>query len=171
MILFRIFFIFSLFVLSACGGGDGASSSSSSLSTNGGEINCGEMSVMECDLFKKINEQRRINGVAPLSARTQCIRMAQSHSDDMTTNNFFSHDSPTQGSFANRSMTFQVGGARGENISMGYSDLDDVVLRWMNSPGHRGNILNASYQFGGIGISQNSQGPYNYTQVFSSACN
>lgn len=167
----RIFFIFSLFILSACGGGDSPSTSNSSLSLDGDSASCGEMTVTECDLFQKINQQRQLNGVAPISARNNCVRMARSHSDDMAANNFFSHTSPINGSFSTRSTTFAVAGTRGENISFGNSDLDDAVLRWMNSAGHRANILNSSYTFGGIGASQNSQGQYYYTQVFSSECN
>jgi uncharacterized protein YkwD len=122
---------------------------------------------MECELFEKINDQRIMNGVSALRISNNFAAMAQSHSDDMATNDFFSHTSPYQGSFTTRAAAFNVRGTIGENIAGGSSDLDRIVNNWMNSSGHRANILNNRYLYTGIGVAQRSSGGYYYTQVFS----
>lgn len=167
----RIVLLLPLLILSSCGSGDSSSAGTNSASSVDGDPNvCGGMMTTECDLFNKINQQRQLNGVSPIIPRVQCVAMAQAHSKDMFINNFFSHTSPTNGTFATRTDVFGVGGTSGENISFGSADLDNAVSRWMNSSGHRANILNVAFTYGGIGISQNSNGQYYYTQVFSSDC-
>ncbi|MES2856544.1 MAG: CAP domain-containing protein, partial [Bdellovibrionota bacterium] len=71
----------------------------------------------------------------------ECQMMAQMHAADMAQNEFFSHTSPTSGSFSHRAQSFEIGGYRAENIAMGRAPLE-AVRGWMNSRGHFKNIMN-----------------------------
>lgn len=128
---------------------------------------CGTMTGTACEVFQNINKQRVNNGRAALKPLTNCERMAQSHAEDMAKNNFFSHTSPTKGSFSRRASTFGVTGSRGENIAYGYS-ASSVVSAWMNSSGHRANILNSNYRSSGVGVAVSRSGRPYYVQCFSS---
>ena len=118
----------------------------------------------ETEVIRLVNEIRRENGLNPLTANWELSRVARYKSQDMADNRYFSHTSPTYGS------PFQMIKAFGlsyrtaeENIAMGYSTPQAVVDGWMNSSGHRANILNASYTQ--IGVGYVAQGHY-WTQMF-----
>ena len=85
--------------------------------------------------------------------------MAHEKSRDMSANNYFSHTSPTYGSpfdmMKKYGITYRYAG---ENIAMGQQTPEEVVKAWMNSAGHRANILNANYNY--IGVGYVSQGNY-----------
>ena len=90
--------------------------------------------------------------------------MARYKSQDMADNRYFSHTSPTYGSPFQMIKAFGLSyRTAGENIAMGYSTPQAVVDGWMNSSGHRANILNASYTQ--IGVGYVVQGHY-WTQMF-----
>ncbi|MGV9632530.1 CAP domain-containing protein, partial [Streptomyces sp. NPDC003487] len=94
---------------------------------------------------------------------------AQAHSDDMAARDYFDHVSP-DGTDPGKRIT--AAGYRwstyGENIAKGQQTADSVMTSWMNSPGHRANILNCSFKNIGIGIHDGSGGPW-WTQDFGSA--
>ena len=118
----------------------------------------------EAEVIRLVNEIRRQNGLQPLTANWELSRVARYKSQDMRDNGYFSHTSPTYGSPFQMIKAFGLSyRAAGENIARGYSTPQAVVNGWMNSSGHRANILNASYTQ--IGVGYVSQGSY-WTQMF-----
>jgi uncharacterized YkwD family protein len=110
------------------------------------------------------NEQRRINGLAPLQIDTQLSDVAQMKSQDMQSNGYFSHTSPTYGSPFDMMRDFGVSyRTAGENIAQGQRTPQEVVNAWMNSAGHRRNILNGNFTH--IGVGYESSGNH-WTQMF-----
>ncbi|MFI8962593.1 sigma-70 family RNA polymerase sigma factor [Streptomyces sp. NPDC053493] len=112
-----------------------------------------------------VNSERAQAGCGPLTENALLTRAAQGHSDDMAARNFFDHTNP-DGDGPGERVT--AAGYRwstyGENIAMGQRTPAEVMESWMNSPGHRANILNCSFKEIGIGI-HSAGGPY-WTQVF-----
>lgn len=118
----------------------------------------------EAEVIRLVNEIRRGNGLNPLTANWELSRVARYKSQDMADNRYFSHTSPTYGSPFQMIKAFGLSyRTAGENIAMGYSTPQAVVDGWMNSSGHRANILNASYTQ--IGVGYVVQGHY-WTQMF-----
>lgn len=118
----------------------------------------------ETEVIRLVNEIRRENGLNPLTANWELSRVARYKSQDMADNRYFSHTSPTYGSPFQMIKAFGLSyRTAGENIAMGYSTPQAVVDGWMNSSGHRANILNASYTQ--IGVGYVVQGHY-WTQMF-----
>jgi uncharacterized protein YkwD len=107
-----------------------------------------------------VNEQRTRRGLTPLVANAQLTTAAQRHSDDMVARKYFSHTSADGRMFSQRiSAAGYLTGARsyslGENIAWGSGSLgtpQKIVAGWMNSAGHRANILNASFRDSGVGV-------------------
>ncbi|MGE4485480.1 MAG: CAP domain-containing protein, partial [Oscillospiraceae bacterium] len=111
-----------------------------------------------------VNEQREANGLAPLTLSSELSNVARAKSQDMHDNNYFSHTSPTYGSPFDMLKAFGISyRAAGENIAMGYATPEAVVNGWMNSAGHRANILNSAYTQ--IGVGYVADGNY-WTQEF-----
>jgi uncharacterized YkwD family protein/spore coat assembly protein SafA len=115
------------------------------------------------------NEERAKNGLSPLTWNWQVARVARYKSSDMRNKNYFSHQSPTYGSPFSMLESFGVSyRSAGENIAAGQATPEEVVKAWMNSEGHRKNILNPGYTEIGVGyISGGSYGHY-WTQMFIS---
>ncbi|NLH01700.1 MAG: secretion protein [Clostridiales bacterium] len=111
-----------------------------------------------------VNQQRAANGLAPLTLSTALSNAARAKSQDMHDKKYFSHNSPTYGSPFDMLKSFGISyRTAGENIAMGYTTPEAVMNAWMNSPGHRANILNASYTK--IGVGYVADGNY-WTQEF-----
>ena len=111
-----------------------------------------------------VNQQRAANGLSPLTLSTELSNVARVKSQDMHDNQYFSHTSPTYGSPFDMLKTFGISyRAAGENIAMGYATPEAVMDAWMNSAGHRANILNSSYTQ--IGVGYVADGNY-WTQEF-----
>ena len=116
------------------------------------ETNLGAMSQLEQAACELINEQRVKNGLKPLTISEELSVKARVKSTDMLENNYFSHNSPTYGSpFALMKSLGITYRSAAENIAMGYKTAEAVVNAWMNSPGHRANILSSNYTSMGIG--------------------
>ncbi|MBY0121266.1 SCP-like extracellular protein [Bacillus sp. S/N-304-OC-R1] len=110
------------------------------------------------------NAQRRQNGLPDLKADAQLCGVAQKKSEDMQQKHYFSHTSPTYGSPFDMMRDFGVTyKSAGENIAQGQPTPQEVVQAWMNSEGHRKNILSNNFTNIGIGYDQN--GNY-WTQMF-----
>ena len=110
------------------------------------------------------NQQRAKNGLPALKADTQLSGVAQKKSQDMAQNNYFSHTSPTYGSPFDMMRDFGVSyKSAGENIAQGQRTPQEVVNAWMNSEGHRKNIL--SNNFTHIGVGYVTDG-HHWTQMF-----
>ncbi len=106
----------------------------------------------EDEVIRLVNDIRRERGLKELSYDWQLSRVARYKSEDMAKNNYFSHRSPTYGSPFDMLKSFGISyRSAGENIAKGYKTPSAVVNGWMNSSGHRANILNASYTHIGVG--------------------
>ena len=118
----------------------------------------------EQQVIDLVNRIRAEYGLSPLTANWQLSRVARYKSQDMADNRYFSHNSPTYGSPFQMMKQFGITyRTAGENIASGYSTAQAVVNAWMNSEGHRANILNASYTQ--IGVGYVASGNY-WTQMF-----
>ena len=118
----------------------------------------------ETEVVHLVNEIRVSNGLKPLTQDWQLSRVARYKSQDMKDLSYFSHTSPTYGTPFEMMKSFGITyRTAGENIAKGYSTPKAVVDAWMNSPGHRANILNSSYTHIGVGYVAN--GNY-WTQMF-----
>lgn len=103
-----------------------------------------------------VNQARASNGLPPVTANWELSRVARYKSQDMADRGYFSHTSPTYGTPFEMLKSFGISyRSAGENIAMGYSTPAAVMKGWMNSPGHRANILGASYTQIGIGYVAN----------------
>ena len=111
-----------------------------------------------------VNEVRAQYGLNKLTANWQLSRVARYKSQDMHDNGYFSHTSPVYGSPFDMIKNFGISyRTAGENIARGQRTPQEVMNDWMNSSGHRANILNAS--FTQIGVGYVSDGNY-WTQMF-----
>ncbi|MFC7687154.1 CAP domain-containing protein [Ureibacillus sp. GCM10028918] len=122
------------------------------------------VSAFETKVVKLTNAERAKQGLAPLKTYAPLMKVAHAKSQDMASNNYFSHTSPTYGSPFDQikaaGITYR---AAGENIAQGQRTPEEVVQAWMNSEGHRANILNGSYTHIGVGYVED--GNY-WTQQF-----
>ncbi|MCZ4611269.1 CAP domain-containing protein, partial [Streptomyces sp. Lzd4kr] len=113
-----------------------------------------------------VNKERANAGCGPLEEDSLLNKSAQGHSDDMAARDFFDHTNPDG---ADPGQRITAAGYRwstyGENIAMGQQTPAAVMESWMNSPGHRANILNCSFKDIGVGIHNGPGGPW-WTQNF-----
>ncbi|PKM63217.1 MAG: hypothetical protein CVU97_01405 [Firmicutes bacterium HGW-Firmicutes-21] len=122
------------------------------------------ISSYEKQVIDLVNNIRAKNGLNRLTANWELSRVARYKSQDMHDKRYFSHTSPTYGSPFNMITAFGISyRTAGENIAKGYSTPQAVVDGWMNSSGHRANILNSAYTQ--IGVGYVSDGNY-WTQMF-----
>lgn len=123
-----------------------------------------QISAYEQKVIDLTNQERSKNGLKPLILDTELSKVAREKSKDMQGNGYFSHTSPTYGSPFDMMKKFGISyKAAGENIAMGQRTPEEVVQAWMNSEGHRKNILNASFTH--IGVGHIAEGNY-WTQMF-----
>ncbi len=116
------------------------------------------------------NAQRARYGVSALSQDNKLMQLCKMKSQDMAYRNYFSHNSPVYGSAFNMMKTYGVRFvAAAENIAEGQKTPDAVVTSWMNSAGHRANILNKLYKQIGVGIATDRYGRLVWTQMFIKA--
>lgn len=129
-------------------------------------IPTGDSSVLnyEGEVVRLVNEARAKNGLKELTHNWELSRVARYKSQDMKDKGYFSHTSPTYGSPFQMIRNFGISyKTAGENIARGQKTPADVVNAWMNSSGHRANILNPSFTEIGVGYVAN--GNY-WTQMF-----
>ncbi|MBE6972682.1 MAG: SafA/ExsA family spore coat assembly protein [Ruminococcaceae bacterium] len=120
--------------------------------------------AFEKEVIRLVNEERAKNGLKALAANWELSRVARYKSQDMVDNRYFSHTSPTYGTPFQMIKAFGLTyRTAGENIAYGQRTPQAVVSAWMNSSGHRANILHASYTQ--IGVGYVSSGHY-WTQMF-----
>ncbi|RKL68485.1 hypothetical protein CR203_00040 [Salipaludibacillus neizhouensis] len=127
-----------------------------------------QLSQFEQEVVRLTNIERENQGLSPLQIDNQVSKVARIKSEDMRDQNYFSHQSPTHGSPFDMLKNYGVSyrGA-GENIAAGQSTPQQVVQGWMNSQGHRENILKSSFTHIGVGhVEGGSYGHY-WTQMFT----
>lgn len=124
------------------------------------------MSADEQEVFNLINQQRANNGLSALKVDSEVQRVARIKAQDMVNNNYFSHNSPTYGSPFDMLNSFKISyKTAGENIA-GNSSNSGAVTAWMNSSGHKANILNSSFNYTGIGVVSGSKYGKIFVQMF-----
>lgn len=123
-----------------------------------------EGQAVEQEVVRLVNVERAKAGLPALKSDWELARVAQAKSQDMHDKRYFDHTSPTYGTpfnmIKNYGITYK---SAGENIAQGQKTAAQVVSAWMNSPGHRANILNKSYTH--IGVGYVADGNY-WSQMF-----
>ncbi|MBR6505120.1 MAG: SH3 domain-containing protein [Clostridia bacterium] len=151
---------------SGSGSGSGSSSGSNSSSNTGGNTSNSTLSKDEQEVFDLINKQRTQNGLPALKIDDEVQNVARIKAQDMVNNNYFSHTSPTYGSPFDMLKSFGVSyKSAGENIA-GNSSNSGAVNAWMNSSGHKANILSNNYNYTGIGVVSSPKYGKMYVQMF-----
>jgi len=126
-----------------------------------------DIKSQENEVIRLVNVERAKYGLPALKANWQLSRVARYKSQDMVDKGYFSHTSPTYGSPFKMMEAFGIKfSAAGENIAMGMRTPAEVMNAWMNSPGHRNNILNNSFNEIGVGLAKDSKGRQYWTQMF-----
>jgi len=127
----------------------------------------GSYSAFQKKVVELVNQERAKNGLKPLTMNSNLNKTATLKSQDMAKLNYFDHTSPTYGSPFNMMRNYGISyRTAGENIAMGQTTPEQVMQGWMNSPGHRANILNPSFTQIGVGVAKNSSGTLYWTQQF-----
>lgn len=133
---------------------------------NQGNENVGEISQMEKEVVLLVNQARSNYGLKPLKIDYSVSKVARLKSEDMKKKLYFSHTSPTYGSPFDMLKQFGISYKRaGENIAKGQKTPKDVVNAWLNSEGHRANILSKNFTHIGVGVAKKGNTPY-WTQLF-----
>lgn len=129
--------------------------------------NINEIKTVEAEVIRLTNLERVKNGLPELKSNWELSRVARYKSADMRDNKYFGHTSPVYGGPFQMISDFGIWySAAGENIAKGYASAAAVVQGWMNSSGHRANILNAGYTHIGVGLAIDSYGTKTWTQMF-----
>ena len=140
--------------------------SSGSDSSNTGNSNTNIMSSDEKEVLDLINKQRTANGLSALKVDNEVQRVAKIKAQDMVNSGYFAHNSPTYGTPFEMLKSFKVSyKTAGENIA-GNSSNNGAVNAWMNSSGHKANILNSSFTHTGIGVVTSPKYGKVYVQMF-----
>ncbi|WP_333763813.1 CAP domain-containing protein [Streptomyces sp. IBSBF 2390] len=119
----------------------------------------------EAEVLKLVNEERAKVGCSALAANSSLARLAGAFSDDMAARDFFDHTDPDGATPWDRAAKAGITDLGGENIARGQATAAAVMEAWMNSPGHRANILNCDYKTLGVGVHLGPGGPW-WTQDF-----
>ena len=123
-----------------------------------------EQQAVEEQVASLVNKERAKEGLAPLTIDWELARVAKYKSQDMNDKNYFSHTSPTYGSPFDMMKNFGISyNAAGENIAQGQTSAAQVMEAWMNSSGHRANIMDAKFTHIGVGYVEDGN---HWTQMF-----
>ncbi|MGL5756874.1 MAG: CAP domain-containing protein [Paraclostridium sp.] len=126
----------------------------------------GNFASFQQEVLSLVNVERTNRGLQPLKFSSELSKVATLKSQDMIDKNYFDHTSPTYGSPFDMMKQFGISyNAAGENIAMGQETPKEVMNSWMNSSGHRKNILNPDFTELGVGIASNGSSLY-WTQMF-----
>ncbi|MET9733949.1 CAP domain-containing protein [Streptomyces sp. NPDC006458] len=119
----------------------------------------------EAEVLRLVNVERQNAGCTPLAANSALAGLARVFSEDMAQRGFFDHTDPDGASPWERAEKLGIIDLGGENIARGQTDAAAVMQAWMNSPGHRANILNCDFKALGVGVHYGDGGPW-WTQDF-----
>src|SRR5690606_33499239 len=123
--------------------------------------------ALENEVVRLTNAERAEGGCGPLKHDARLRKAAYGHSADMAENDYFDHDSLDGRDMADRIRAAGFSGsAMAENIAMGQRTAAEVVQGWMNSDGHRRNIMDCTYTHIGVGAAKDAQGRIYWTQNF-----
>ncbi|WP_258904414.1 CAP domain-containing protein [Actinokineospora sp. UTMC 2448] len=119
--------------------------------------------TVDAEVLAIVNDERAENGCAPVKLDARLAAAGQGHSEDMAEKDYFSHTSLDGRTFVDRAKAEGYRSPGAENIARGQRTPEQVMDAWMNSPGHRANILNCDLKTMGIGLETDG---YYWTQVF-----
>ncbi|GAA3778643.1 CAP domain-containing protein [Streptomyces phyllanthi] len=119
----------------------------------------------EAEVLRLVNVEREKAGCSPVAANSALADLAGAFSDDMAKRGFFDHTDPEGNTPWDRAAALGITDLGGENIARGQATAEAVMEAWMNSPGHRANILNCDFKTLGVGVSLGQGGPW-WTQDF-----
>ncbi|MFJ7509061.1 CAP domain-containing protein [Peribacillus simplex] len=137
------------------------------LPTSNHTVNREESQSVEQQVLSLVNEERSKSGLPSLKMDTAISNVAILKSEDMRDSNYFNHTSPRYGSPFDMMKSFGISYKyAGENIAAGQPSADAVMKSWMNSPGHKANILNKNYTHIGIGHVTGGKYTHYWTQQF-----
>ncbi|MFC7992713.1 CAP domain-containing protein [Streptomyces pilosus] len=117
------------------------------------------------EVLRLVNAERAKVGCSPVTASSALTDLATAFSDDMARRAFFDHTDPDGDTPWDRAKAAGVSGLGGENIARGQADAEAVMQAWMDSPGHKANILNCDFKTLGVGVHMGPGGPW-WTQNF-----
>lgn len=134
---------------------------------NSGGSNQGNIGAYQQQVVDLVNKERAAVGLPALKVNNKLASVAEKKAEDMRDRNYFSHTSPTYGSPFDMMRQFGVSySSAGENIAKGQKSPQSVMNGWMNSQGHKDNILNSSYTEIGVGYVTDSNGNTYWVQMF-----
>jgi uncharacterized YkwD family protein len=126
-----------------------------------------DISSEENKVLELVNRERGKKGLQMLKGNSELTRVARKKCQDMINKNYFAHQSPTYGSpFQMMEAEGIRFSAAGENIAKGQRTAEEVMSAWMNSPGHRSNIMSPVYTELGVGMAKDKNGNIYWTQLF-----
>lgn len=117
-------------------------------------------------VLKIANEHRAKAGKHPLKISPKICRLAEVRAKELVRK--FSHTRPDGRSCFSILNANRIGGAKGENIAAGQRTPQSVMNSWMNSPGHRANIMSGSFRKLGVGMYKDKNGKRYWVQLFTS---
>ncbi|WP_229074441.1 CAP domain-containing protein [Actinoplanes sp. DH11] len=135
---------------------------------SGGGNDSGASNSVTAEVVRLVNAERQKAGCSGLESESRLDAAAQKHSELQAEQNSMSHQLPGEASMGDR---VTAEGYRwrsvGENVAAGYPSAASVMDGWMNSPGHKANILNCGYEEIGVGLAKSSSGTQYWTQNFA----
>ena len=124
---------------------------------------------IEQQVVNLVNAERAKAGLKPLKADWELARVARFKSEDMRDNRYFDHNSPIYGTPFQMMKSFGINyRSAGENIAAGQTTAESVMKSWMNSPGHKKNILSPTFTHIGVGYAKGGSYGHYWTQQFMS---
>ncbi|MFI9288792.1 CAP domain-containing protein [Streptomyces werraensis] len=117
------------------------------------------------EVLRLVNAERAKVGCSPVTADGPLTALATAFSDDMAGRGFFDHTDPDGDTPWDRAQAAGISNLGGENIARGQADAEAVMQAWMDSPGHKANILNCDFKTLGVGVHLGPGGPW-WTQNF-----
>lgn len=131
----------------------------------GGTVEISAVAQVEAEVLKLVNEERVAAGCSPVAANSALSKLARSFSQDMASRGYFDHTDPDGDTPWDRAASLGIPDLGGENIARGQATAEAVMNAWMNSPGHKANILNCDFKTLGVGVHLGDGGPW-WTQDF-----
>ncbi|MFF5254275.1 CAP domain-containing protein [Streptomyces leeuwenhoekii] len=132
---------------------------------SGAPVTVSREAAAEAEVLRLVNVERAQAGCSPVAANSALADLAGDFSDAMAEQGFFDHTDPSGATPWDRAEKAGISNLGGENIARGQADAQAVMDSWMNSPGHRANILNCDFKTLGVGVHFGSGGPW-WTQNF-----
>ncbi|KUN96240.1 CAP domain-containing protein [Streptomyces caeruleatus] len=131
----------------------------------GAPVEMSAQAAAAAEVLQLVNQERAQVGCSAVSANSSLTALAENFSEDMAARGFFDHTDPSGASPWDRAAKAGITDLGGENIARGQADAAAVMDAWMNSPGHKANILNCDFKTLGVGVHFGAGGPW-WTQDF-----